>query len=161
MVQGIGVDVLLLSPPPDSSPTEGGGIYFWLNWGRTNEEWTRLFILFAVLFSPVLLWAHGFSGKRFFPATLAVDDPFVSDEGSPAHRLYPEPGEGEKPSAKAAVISGEFSKRVTQNLGISLGLGFRHLRPDGEKSKSGLQNLELGAIRSTPTLLMKRLSPLE
>src|SRR5881275_649566 len=24
--------------------------------------------------------AHGFAGKRFFPATLATDDPFVADE---------------------------------------------------------------------------------
>ena len=25
-------------------------------------------------------WGHGFVGQRFFPATLAVDDPFVADE---------------------------------------------------------------------------------
>ena len=28
-----GVDVLDLSPPPESSPTVGGGTIFWLNWG--------------------------------------------------------------------------------------------------------------------------------
>ena len=27
--------------------------------------------------------AHGLIGKRFFPATLAIDDPFVADELSP------------------------------------------------------------------------------
>src|SRR4029079_6701794 len=25
-------------------------------------------------------WAHGLIGQRFFPATLAIDDPFVADE---------------------------------------------------------------------------------
>ena len=25
-------------------------------------------------------WAHGFAGSRFFPATIATDDPFVADE---------------------------------------------------------------------------------
>jgi hypothetical protein len=30
-----GVDVLDLPPPPESSPTVGGGTIFWLNWGLT------------------------------------------------------------------------------------------------------------------------------
>jgi hypothetical protein len=33
-----------------------------------------------VLAMPVVLWAHGTAGKRFFPTTLKIDDPFVSDE---------------------------------------------------------------------------------
>ena len=69
---------------------------------------------FVLLFFPALLWAHGFAGKRFFPTTLAVDDPFVSDEGSLLISYTREPGEGETPATRAAVISGEFSKRITQ-----------------------------------------------
>ena len=76
---------------------------------------------------------------------MAVDDPFVSDEGSLLMSYAGEPGEGETPATRAAVISGEFSKRVTEHLGISIGLGFRHLRPDGEKTKNGFENLDLGA----------------
>ena len=41
-------------------------------------------IILGVLFGISLLtnetYAHGVIGKRFFPATLVVDDPFVSDE---------------------------------------------------------------------------------
>ncbi|MFD2273810.1 hypothetical protein ACFS07_29900 [Undibacterium arcticum] len=35
--------------------------------------------------------AHGFVGKRFFPATIAIDDPFVADELSfvAGHRKLP------------------------------------------------------------------------
>jgi hypothetical protein len=31
----MGVDLLDLTPPPESSPTVGGGTIFWLNWGST------------------------------------------------------------------------------------------------------------------------------
>ena len=30
--------------------------------------------------APGIAEAHGFAGKRFFPATLATEDPFVADE---------------------------------------------------------------------------------
>ena len=34
----------------------------------------------AVLTAASTAEAHGMVGKRFFPATLAIDDPFVADE---------------------------------------------------------------------------------
>ena len=34
----------------------------------------------SLLISAVPALAHGIVGDRFFPATLAVDDPFVADE---------------------------------------------------------------------------------
>jgi hypothetical protein len=40
-------------------------------------------ITLGVLASALLAsnaFAHGVAGKRFFPATLATDDPFVADE---------------------------------------------------------------------------------
>jgi hypothetical protein len=55
-----------------------------------------------------------------------------------------EPGEGGEPPAKSTEISLDYSKRITPNLGISIGESFRHLSPDGEKSKSGFGNLEVG-----------------
>ncbi len=38
--------------------------------------------LLLVLLIPASSWAHGFAGKRFFPTTFQVDDPFISDEFS-------------------------------------------------------------------------------
>jgi hypothetical protein len=104
-----------------------------------------VFTIFAILFIPVLSWAHGYAGKRFFPTTLAVDDPSVSDEASLLFSYSEEPGEGEKPPTKATIISGEFSKRITQGLGISVGLDFRHLKLDEGTTKNGFGNLDLGA----------------
>jgi hypothetical protein len=41
----------------------------------------RLIVLcLAVLASPGFSAAHGPAGKRFFPATLTIEDPFVADE---------------------------------------------------------------------------------
>ena len=39
-----------------------------------------LWALISLSFSVPIAHAHGVIGKRFFPATLVVDDPFVSDE---------------------------------------------------------------------------------
>lgn len=102
------------------------------------------FVLFFILLIPASSWAHGFAGKRFFPTTLAVDDPFVSDELSLLFGHIKEPGEGEKPVTKATEISLDYSKRITPNLGFSIGESFRRLKPEGEKSNSGFGNLELG-----------------
>jgi hypothetical protein len=39
------------------------------------------------------VFAHGLAGKRFFPATIAIDDPFVADELSlPTVSTFKEPG---------------------------------------------------------------------
>ena len=53
-------------------------------WSAVLCAWLPLLLLW-----PTWSWAHGFAGQRFFPTTLAIDDPFVSDELSPAHNRDP------------------------------------------------------------------------
>jgi len=89
--------------------------------------------------------AHGLAGKRFFPATLAVDDPFVSDELSfPAFSHIKTPASGDEPAARTTDISTEFAKRITPNFGFSLGGDLRHLDPDGKPSQTGFDNMDVG-----------------
>ncbi len=89
-------------------------------------------------------WAHGLAGKRFFPATLATDDPFVADELSlPTIFRIKMPGTGDKPPTKETDLSAELSKRLTRDLGISLGGTFKMLDPDPGKSVTGFDNLEV------------------
>ncbi len=84
--------------------------------------------------------AHCFVGGRFFPATLATDDPCVADEMSlPTVAIFKN---GDDPSAREIDISGEFSKRITENFGISVGETWTHLRPPGGPNASGFQNLD-------------------
>ncbi|HSB82670.1 MAG TPA: hypothetical protein VLM91_28170 [Candidatus Methylomirabilis sp.] len=89
--------------------------------------------------------AHGFAGKRFFPATLVIDDPFVADELSlPTVSHIKTPGSGEEPSAKETDFEFEFSKRITPNLGLSAKETLIRLVPKGETPRLGFGNLEVG-----------------
>ena len=90
--------------------------------------------------------AHGLIGKRFFPATLATDDPFVADELSlPTISYLKLRGTAEAPPTKQISLSGEFSKRLSPDLGISLAGSFTMLDPDEGSSVSGFDNLEISA----------------
>ncbi|HEX2238111.1 MAG TPA: hypothetical protein VHJ19_07125, partial [Gammaproteobacteria bacterium] len=59
-----------------------------------------LVILWLLIASAPVL-AHGFAGKRFFPTTFAVEDPFVSDEFSMLGSHIREPGEDVEPPVRA------------------------------------------------------------
>jgi hypothetical protein len=88
--------------------------------------------------------AHGMAGKRFFPATLAIDDPFVADELSlPTVSFMPFPSMGDSPAFRQTNISAEISKRLSPNLGFSLGGDLAILDPDHGKTQSGFDNMEV------------------
>jgi hypothetical protein len=88
--------------------------------------------------------AHGLIGQRFFPATLAIDDPFVADELSlPTVLHIKDPRSPESPPTLRTDFSGELSKRLSPNLGISLGGTYSLLDPDPGKSVSGFDNMEV------------------
>jgi hypothetical protein len=88
--------------------------------------------------------AHGLVGQRFFPATLTIDDPFVADELSlPTFSIMKFHGSAEGPGFRQTDISGEFSKRLTPDLGFSIGGNFAILDPDHGKSQSGFDNMEV------------------
>jgi hypothetical protein len=84
--------------------------------------------------------AHCFIGQRFLPATLATDDPCVADELSLPTVTYSKTAD--VPPATEADISGEISKRITEDFGFSIGETWSHFsQPDGP-SRSGFGDLE-------------------
>ena len=86
--------------------------------------------------------AHGFAGKRFFPATLVTEDPFVADELSlPTISSRKVPGEGDGTVTRETEFSVDMSKRITENLGIGFGAAYKELRPDGGDTQRGFDNL--------------------
>jgi hypothetical protein len=88
--------------------------------------------------------AHGLIGQRFLPATLAIDDPFVADELSLPTILHIKlPGSEEGPPTRQTSLSGEFSKRLSPNLGLSLGGSLTILDPDEGKTVAGFDNMEI------------------
>lgn len=88
--------------------------------------------------------AHGLIGQRFFPATLAIDDPFVADELSlPTVLHIRNRGSDESPPTLQTDLSGELSKRLSPNLGLSLAGAYTFLDPIPGKSTSGFDNMEV------------------
>lgn len=84
--------------------------------------------------------AHAVVGDRFFPATLATDDPGVADELSlPTIAVF---RPGDVPGSRELDISGEWSKRLTERLGVSFGETWTRLRTPDAPVASGFQNLE-------------------
>jgi hypothetical protein len=97
--------------------------------------------LFSLL-APLSAAAHGYAGERFFPATLATDDPFAGDEfGLLTHYVKARNDEGELVSTAEQMV--EWSKRITPNLALSLGADYAHLDPRHEPAQHGFDNFEL------------------
>src|SRR4029077_13074386 len=79
---------------------------------------TFVFVLLLVLLTLSEASAHCFVGARFFPATLATDDPSVADEMSLPTVAWS--GPGNIPPATQWAISGDLAKRITEDFGISI-----------------------------------------
>jgi hypothetical protein len=92
---------------------------------------------------PEPLTAHGFAGNRFFPATLATDDPFVADELSlPTFQSIRQAGD--EPT-KTFDLSADVALKLTPNFGIEVGDGYQLQKPVAANLHTGFDNLEVGA----------------
>jgi len=89
--------------------------------------------------------AHGRAGERSFPSALTIDDPFVSDELSlPTVLHIKQPGEGNMPPGQLTNISGELSKRIFPDLGLTLSGAYNILDPgENGTTQSGFDNLQV------------------
>lgn len=95
---------------------------------------------------PFSALAHGVAGSRFFPATLAVEDPFVSDEASfPTISSLEESGSEEGPKTRETEFEFEFAKRITPRFGLSVGDAYVQRHAKGEGTASGFGNVSVGA----------------
>lgn len=95
-------------------------------------------LLIPISFSTAL--AHCFVGARFFPATLAIDDPCVADEMSlPTVDWFQT---GDVPPASEWDVSTELSKRITEDFGVSIGDTWSQLQQPGGFKKAGFSDLE-------------------
>ncbi len=74
--------------------------------------------------------AHCFVGARFLPATLATDDPCVADEMSIPTVAWSKTAD--VPPASQLDVGIDFSKRITENFGVTFSQGWTSIRqPDG------------------------------
>jgi hypothetical protein len=97
----------------------------------------------AFLFVPITFtasFAHCFVGARFFPATLAIDDPCVADELSLPTVDWLRTGD--QPPASEWDVSAEISKRITEDFGISIGDTWSQIHQPGGFTAAGFSDLE-------------------
>ena len=96
--------------------------------------------------SITLASAHEIVGNRLFPATLTIDDPGVNDElAFPTIAHFKTATTPDTPAYRQTDVSGEFSKRITDDFGISIGPTWSHFSPPGGPvmtGANGFQNLE-------------------
>src|ERR1700744_4151773 len=93
-----------------------------------------------VLVSSSYASAHCYVGARFFPATLATDDPCVADEMSlPTLSWFKT---GDNPPASEVDISVDISKRITEDFGVTIGDTWSQVRQPGNPTLAGFANLE-------------------
>jgi hypothetical protein len=105
--------------------------------------WFSLIIsLSLVLLMPVSSFAHGLAGKRFFPTTFQVDDPFISDEFSVLIDHIKQSG-GEP--NKLTEMDIDYSKRILPHFGLEFHEAYVHLGSNDDGSANGWDNLGIGA----------------
>ncbi|MDE2155589.1 MAG: hypothetical protein KGJ32_06800 [Xanthomonadaceae bacterium] len=89
--------------------------------------------------------AHGFAGKRFFPATLAIDDSFVNPELDFLYRN----DKVRDDSGNAVYLSGlsvEFAQPLARGFALFIGDTYLHQNPAGPGAvQNGFDNVEIGS----------------
>src|SRR6185312_8353202 len=94
-------------------------------------------LLGATAFVSLDATAHGVVGDRFFPATIASDDPFAADElALPTISL----GNHEED------YDFEYTKTLFPHFAVSLEGGYANAHPPGEPKASGWDNLEITPV---------------
>jgi len=113
---------------------------------NSSRQATICLVVALCAAAPIPASGHGFAGQRFFPATLATDDPFVADELSlPTISRRDVPASDEEPAGRRSTVSMEFAKRITSRLGLGLELTGLQVEPEGETAQRGFDNLALSA----------------
>jgi hypothetical protein len=114
---------------------------------RSSLRATSVVACSTLLISSFLIathaFAHGVAGKRVFPATLTIDDPAVSDELALPTIQYQRHGASDDDGALHQTdISAEYSKTITEHLGISIAPSYTILDRVGQNNSYGFGNIE-------------------
>src|SRR5579872_4040627 len=108
-----------------------------------RNSWPLAMLAVGLTASATITQAHEIVGNRFFPATLAIDDPGVNDElAFPTVAISKS---GDDPSFKQLDVSAEFSKRITEDFAVSFAPTWSRLYAPGGplmNGAHGFQNLE-------------------
>jgi len=101
-------------------------------------------LLLSAWLIPGLADAHGFAGKRYFPATLTFDDPFTQDEFGFLYSTMPNVKNEDGDAVDTNALSVDYAKSITPGIALSVGTAYTRIKsPDGS-SQHGFDNIEIG-----------------
>jgi hypothetical protein len=118
-----------------------------LAWSVLKTGCNPLIVSGAVLavmgFSVADVQAHGFVGDRFFPPTIATDDPFATDELLLPSVSYLK-SNGSPPTG---ITDGgfEFDKEIFPHFALGISGDYLHVKPNGEPEANGFDDFTLSA----------------
>ena len=93
---------------------------------------------------PHHVFAHGFAGDRFFPATISTDDPFAASELSlPTISYFRQPG---SPPAKTVDFSSDISLLILPEVALTLGDGYQLQKVAGQSARTGFNNFSANLL---------------
>jgi hypothetical protein len=99
------------------------------------------FISFALLSS---VFAHGFAGDRFFPATLTTDDPFAASELSlPTFAAIRQPGDA---PIKDVDLSSDLSVLILPNIALTLSDDYQNQKEVDQRAVTGFDNAQVNLL---------------
>src|SRR6185437_4594104 len=100
----------------------------------------------AALCGQQVVHAHGFEGNRFFPPTLATDDPFAVDElALPSFTFLKNAAGDDGPSNHEYDLGFEFDKEIFPYFAVGVSNTYVIQKPKGDRSVKGWSNLTLTA----------------
>ena len=112
-----------------------------------RRSWAVSGALLAVLnFGTAAMQAHGFEGDRFFPPTIATDDPFAADELLlPAVSYFRSPADSGNPAVGTTDIGFEFDKEIFPKFALGISGDYFYQKPDDLQPSRGFGNFSLSA----------------
>lgn len=89
---------------------------------------------------------HGFVGDRFFPPTIATDDPFATDELLlPSVSYFKSPASGGSPATGTTDVGFEFDKEIFPKFALGISGDYLVQNPDGLPTANGFDDFTLSA----------------
>ncbi|HEX4055141.1 MAG TPA: hypothetical protein VHX86_12835 [Tepidisphaeraceae bacterium] len=90
--------------------------------------------------------AHGFVGDRFFPPTIATDDPFAVDElDLPSVTAFGDPASDGTPGMRETDWGFEFDKEIFPHFALGISDDYVSQSGRGQSSNYGWDNIEISA----------------
>ena len=100
-------------------------------------------VLAVIGFSSATGHAHGFVGDRFFPPTIATDDPFATDELLLPSVSYSK--SSDDPPVGTTDVGFEFDKEIFPKFALGISGDWLNLNQGGVPTSSGFDNFTLSA----------------